>query len=314
MRNALREEKLMDIFSCKAVNKRLGKFSLSDISFSLEPGYILGLIGVNGCGKTTLIKTLTGIFMPDAADKFGSDVSISGISLLEQEKEYKERIAFIFNESLYDLVNLTSKEIGMLYGRHYPGFDMGKYMGLLEKFGIKPKQNISRLSMGQRIRQQLAFALSYDAKVYFFDEPTGNLDVEFREEFYGYMRELVADGDKSIIYATHLVEELEELADYILWLEKDDEEDDNSVSTVKYMGSIDDLKSKYRMVEAEEKVISAIPKEHIVGGRKRENHREFLVDASASYPDCPAVVKENWRYASLKEIMYYILTEEDRDD
>jgi ABC-2 type transport system ATP-binding protein len=301
----------MDIFTCKAVNKCLGNFSLSDISFSLEPGYILGLIGLNGCGKTTLIKTLTGIFMPDAADKFGSDVSIDGISLVKQEKEYKERIAFIFNESPYDLVNLTSKEIGMLYGRHYPGFDMGKYMGLLEKFGIKPKQNISRLSIGQRIRQQLAFALSYDAKVYFFDEPTGNLDVEFREEFYGYMRELAADGDKSIIYATHLVEELEELADYILWLEKDDEEDDNSVSTVKYMGSIDDLKSKYRMVEAEEKVIAAIPKEYMVGGRSRENHREVLVDATAIYP---AVVKENWRYASLKEIMYYILTEEDRND
>jgi ABC-2 type transport system ATP-binding protein len=58
---ALWEDKVMDIFTCKAVNKCLGNFSLSDISFSLEPGYILGLIGLNGCGKTTLIKTLTGI-------------------------------------------------------------------------------------------------------------------------------------------------------------------------------------------------------------------------------------------------------------
>ena len=82
------------------------------------------------------------------------------------------------------------------------------------------EKRLEELSKGQQIKMQLAFAKARDAKVFVLDEPAGNLDVKFREEFYNQMRNLVQDGQRSIVYVTHLVEELEQIADYVLWLEE----------------------------------------------------------------------------------------------
>ena len=149
--------------------------------------------------------------------------------------------------------------------------------------------------------------------MYFFDEPTGNLDAQFREVFYKYIREIVASGDKSVIYASHLVEEMEEFADYILWLKNEEES-----GKVKFYGDIDTLRNSYLLVEATEAVLDKIPKEIIVGGRKRENHSEMLIRVSDENNNRGKATKEqendkkiseeiknNSRYASLKEIMYY---------
>lgn len=94
--------------------------------------------------------------------------------------------------------------------------------------------NASDFSQGQKILLQLAFAQSYDAQVYFFDEPTGNLDVEFRDKFYETIRELAADENKCIIYATHLVEELEHFADIFYGCKRKTIAQANSI-TVRWM-------------------------------------------------------------------------------
>lgn len=297
------------LFSCAGVEKHIGDFGLENISFSLEPGYILGIIGRNGSGKTTLLRTLMGGYKADGlktdvesdkdtdGDKTTGDIIINGISLFDDVSKYKEQFAFVLNERPFDPM-LSAKGNGRLYGRYYETFDMDKYLRLLERFEIPEKQHTGDLSSGQQIKQQLAFAMSYDAKIYFLDEPTGNLDVKFRDEFYGYMREIVSDGTKSIIYASHLVEEMEEFADYILWLHAAD-----NVGTIKYLGNMDDLKERYRMVEADDDIIRLIPEDIIVGGRKRENHREMLIRKDTGI--CPKEVMASCRYADLKEIMYY---------
>ena len=102
----------------------------------------------------------------------------------------------------------------------------------------------------------------------FLDEPTGNLDVEFRDKFYETIRELAADENKCIIYATHLVEELEHFADYILWLQKKD----NSTSKF-YYGSLDELRDSYRLVSGEKALLERIPKELVVGGSFKRKAR-----------------------------------------
>lgn len=294
------------IFSCKHITQELEHFKLTDITFALEAGCILGVIGKNGSGKTTLLRTLMG--MPSTQ----GDAEIAGYSLRKDEKEYKKRMAYVLNESPF-LMNVNAVTNGRLFGRYYDSFNLERYEELLERYGIlehpeklqsvrQGKKNIqamNRLSQGQQIRQQLAFALSYDASVYFMDEPTGNLDVEFRDMFYEEIRKLVSDERKSVIYASHLVEEMEHFADYILWLREQ-----NGIGQIYFYGTVDALRDRYRIIEAEDEVLRDIPTERILGGRKETNHNEWLIDMEQY--ELPAAIREYARYPELKEIMYYV--------
>ena len=298
---------MKQLLSCKNLKKQTGIFQLSDISFELDSGCIMGVIGRNGSGKTTLLRTLMGSYRL-VNDMDCGDVLINDVSVTGDVKLYKEQIAFVLNDTPFKFL-ASSEDTGRLYGRYYNTFDFDKYMQLLTKFDVPPEKFIGHLSKGEQIKQQLAFALSYEAMVYFFDEPTGNLDVEFRNEFYGYIRKIVSTGTKSVVYASHLVEEMEEFADYILWLyqtediDRKTDETAEKVGRIKYFGSIDDMKEKYRIVEADASVVCRIPEHIIIGGKKKENHQELLIRFEADI--CPEEVLSACRYADLKEIMYY---------
>lgn len=294
------------IFSCRHITQEFEHFKLADITFALEAGCILGVIGRNGSGKTTLLRTLMGM------QSTQGDAKILGYSLQKDEKEYKKRIAYVLNESPFRM-NVNALTNGRLFGRYYDSFDLERYKELLERYeilehpeklqsvrqGKKNIQALNRLSQGQQIQQQLAFALSYDANVYFMDEPTGNLDVEFRDTFYEEIRKLVSDERKSVIYASHLIEEMEYFADYILWLREQ-----NGISQIYFYGTVDELRDRYRIIEAEDEVLRGIPSERILGGRKETNHNEWLIDVEQY--ELPASIRECARYPELKEIMYYV--------
>lgn len=294
------------IFSCRHITQEFEHFKLADITFALEAGCILGVIGRNGSGKTTLLRTLMGM------QSTQGDAKILGYSLQKDEKEYKKRIAYVLNESPFRM-NVNALTNGRLFGRYYDSFNLERYKELLERYeilehpeklqsvrqGKKNIQALNRLSQGQQIQQQLAFALSYDASVYFMDEPTGNLDVEFRDTFYEEIRKLVSDERKSVIYASHLIEEMEYFADYILWLREQ-----NGISQIYFYGTVDELRDRYRIIEAEDEVLREIPSERILGGRKETNHNEWLIDVEQY--ELPASIRKCVRYPELKEIMYYV--------
>lgn len=294
------------IFSCRHITQELEHFKLTDITFALDAGCVLGVIGKNGSGKTTLLRALMGM------QSTQGDAKILGYSLQKDEKEYKKRIAYVLNESPF-LMNVNAVTNGRLFGRYYDSFNLERYKELLERYGIldhpeklqsvrqgkKNIQALNRLSQGQQIQQQLAFALSYDASVYFMDEPTGNLDVEFRDTFYEEIRKLVSDERKSVIYASHLIEEMEYFADYILWLREQ-----NGISQIYFYGTVDELRDRYRIIEAEDEVLRGIPSERILGGRKETNHNEWLIDVEQY--ELPASIRKCVRYPELKEIMYYV--------
>lgn len=290
------------IINCNIVSKQCGEFRLENINFQLEPGYILGIIGVNGVGKTTLLRSILGSYLLDGEGNQGS-VTIAGKDSVKDIVEYKEQIAYVIQDTPFDMW-MTAVEIGRIYGRYYRSFDMEKYIELLREYqlpfeGREKSHMIKDMSLGQQIRQQLAFARAYDAKVYIFDEATGNLDVNFRESLYKEIRQLVSTEEKAVIYATHLVEEMEEFADYILWLQKQ-----NNVGCMRFWGSMDELKNQYRIIEADTDTLSRIPKDLNIGNRITETHNEALIYVDEY--DIPEDVMEYSRYATLKEIMYYV--------
>lgn len=285
-----------NFITVKKVTKSFRDYKLKDISFNVEQGCILGIIGRNGCGKTTLLRMMMGAYRFGNGDE--GDIFVDHISIKDNPVEYKQNSAFVLNETPFEL-SRSSIENGLIYGKYFKTFDMKKYRKLLSEFNVPKSEPIRKISKGQQIKQQLAFALSYDAKVYFLDEPAGNLDVEFRETFYRYLRKLTEDGTKSVIYTSHLVEELEEFADFILWIQRED-----NIGKVRYFGSTDDLKDRYRMVECDEEIQKLIDEKYIVGSSKSEHHSEILIRYKAD--KMSEEIKKYCRYAELKEIMYYI--------
>ncbi|MDE5777915.1 MAG: ABC transporter ATP-binding protein [Lachnospiraceae bacterium] len=295
------------MLQCDHVTKKVGNFLLWDIHFDLEPGYILGIIGSNGAGKSTLMRILLGSYKlynhtEDckcrtieaewmAANK--GDVFLNGASIRRNPREYKNQTAFVMNDSPFAL-GMSARDNGLAYGRYYGDFDFIRYEKLCREYGVSYNTVLKKLSKGEQIKQQLAFAMSHSACLYILDEPAGNLDIQFREEFYEIMRDIVKDGDKSIIYVSHLVEEMDVLADYILWIEKGKQ---------KSYGTLEELLDQYRLYSGPQGFLRSKEGYEVIGLQKKENHTEALV---WSQNGCfSGQVKSRSRRAALKEIMYY---------
>ena len=291
------------LFRCEGLTKKIGEYMLDDISFEIEPGMILGIIGINGSGKTTLIRTLTGSYRLDQSPEDKGEMWIGDKHFRKDQKEYRKSIAFIMQDIPFSK-NLYSKQVGELYGPYYDGYDQEKYFRLLDEYKVPEKNFISDMSAGQQIRLQLAFAMSHDAELYILDEPVGNIDPDFRDSFYGLLREITADEAKSVILSSHLVTELENIADSLLWIGQKEKK-----GYVRFLGTIDDLRESYRIVEAEPELVEKLPSDMIVGSSVRESHKEvmiYLPDGKDFRTRLGEELYSACRHADLQEIMYYV--------
>lgn len=209
-------------------------FSVKNLSFNLEAGYILGFIGANGAGKTTAIKSIMNLVHPD-----GGKVTIFGKDMYLHETELKQRIGFTVGAvDFYGYSKI--KKITAVYKRFYPAWNDEIYRSYLNKFNIDENKRVKELSSGMRVKLGITYALSYEASLLIFDEPTSGLDPVARDELLDLFREIVSNGDKSILFSTHITEDLDRCADYILFI-------DNG-QTVAF-DSKDDLLNKHVLVK-----------------------------------------------------------------
>lgn len=225
------------------VCKKLDKFSLENIDFKLEPGYIMGLIGRNGSGKTTLINTILGLYQ-----KTTGNVRICGHDLSLDESRAKGEIGFVLDENPF-LEDLSSLDNAKIYSPYYKNFDIDIFLKYCSRFDVDPKKKLKKLSKGTIIKFQLAFALSHDAKLFVMDEPASGLDPVFRRELMEIMYDAILNGDKSILFSTHLTEEIDMVADYVTILH----EGKQVISTSK-----EDLFESYRVVKGSEEKIQLL--------------------------------------------------------
>ncbi len=246
----------------KGVSKRLGSFQLENISLELPAGYICGLIGPNGAGKTTLIHLLLGLYVPNQGE-----VLIDGRNYRESEQEIREELGTVLLEELFDR-GLTLRQNGDKYGAFYRNYSPEVLEGYLRRFSLEPGRRYKELSKGEELKFQFAFALSHDAKLLILDEPTGNFDPAFRQEFFKVLKEFIADGDRSVILSTHLTDDLDRMADYICYLEKGQQ---------LFVGDVESLHDTYRLVVGEEYKIKLLRKEDIIHLEKGEYGARALV-------------------------------------
>lgn len=219
------------IIEVKGLTKKYASFAMKEVTFSLEPGYILGLTGRNGAGKTTLLRQLV---HPETAS--GGSVIINGIDARKNPLKAKQELGILMEDQPF-LLDMTLEMNGTLLGAFYEHFSMEKFFEYLKRFELNRGSVYRELSRGMRMKFQLAFALAHGPKLLLMDEATGGLDVVFRREFYYLLQEAVEQELVSVIIATHVTEDLDKVADYVAFME---------AGRMKFYESKEELCEKYR--------------------------------------------------------------------
>ena len=190
--------------------------ALRDITFQIPQGALVGCIGPNGAGKSTLVKILCGILKPDSGD-----VSVNGREPFSQRQEHVRHIGVVFGQRTqlwWDLpVSDTFDLLRALY--QVPGHRFNARQKLLvDRLGIGGilEQRVRELSLGQRMRCELAAALLHEPDVLFLDEPTIGLDAEAKLAVRELLRWLQQSGDVTTILTTHDLQDIEAVADRVL--------------------------------------------------------------------------------------------------
>ena len=189
-----------------------------DISFSCNPGEVVGLLGPNGAGKTTLLRIIAGIMEPTSGE-----VVINGLNYKDNDIEIKKQIAFLSgNTKLYK--DISAYELLSMCGEYY-GLDKKvieqRIEELAKRFSLNKflNQRISDLSTGQTQRVGIARCIVHDPKYYVFDEATSGLDIISSKVILDFIKNEKKKG-KGIIYSTHYMEEAENICDRVVLIHK----------------------------------------------------------------------------------------------
>lgn len=191
-----------------------GRFSVEDVTFTLERGYMLGLIGRNGAGKSTLLR----LIMQNLPRKHGT-LEIAGYNVATHASEAKRLLGYV-GEDFYFLPKESLRENGKIMGAFYPEFSMERFLELLGRFEVGAEKLGSQLSKGETTKAQLAFALAHKPELLLLDEPTGGLDPVVRREFLYVLQSELVEEKMGIIFSTHITEDLDKVADYVAMMEK----------------------------------------------------------------------------------------------
>jgi len=188
------------------------KFIVRNVNFTLDSGYLMCLIGKNGSGKSTLLQLLYGIMPVEQGNVLWFDYEI-----YDNSERVRQDIAYVGAETGFVESRTVTENVEFL-SLLYPKFNYEKWDDYLKRFGLENMSEVQRFtdfSTGQKRQIQLAFAMSRSPKLLLLDEPTANLDPVFRVEFMDLLQHLIATEEMSIIISTHILDDVEEIADYI---------------------------------------------------------------------------------------------------
>lgn len=240
----------MELLEVKNLSKHYKAFDLQDINFTLPKGYIMGYVGPNGSGKSTTLNLITNICKCSQGE-----IRIDGISCAEDAVAYKERIGYIGDE-FYFPDNFRVKNIRRVLKNFYPTFSAEKFNGFLRRWNLPEKKPIKDFSRGMKVMLMFASVLSRDTKLLVLDEATNGLDPVMRTEILELLQEYVMDGERSVIFSTHILSDLEQIADYIYFIHQG--------RTVLYDAK-DELIESYLLVKGERSEISGELEKALIG-------------------------------------------------
>jgi len=201
---------MRNILEVNGLVKRYPAFSLDSVSFSLPEGCVTGFIGTNGAGKTTTIRSILNLTHKDMGT-----IKIFGLDAGEHEQAIKDRIGIIMDGS-YFYKDLSMRDMKSIIAPAYSKWSDADYQSYMDKFDLDPKQKISTLSSGMRMKYALVLALSHQAELLIMDEPTSGLDPLVRSQFLEIIKEYMKNGGKGVFFSTHITSDLDKIADMLI--------------------------------------------------------------------------------------------------
>ena len=201
----------MDLVKCTNLTKKFdNKTILDNIKLTIKPNKIIGLLGKNGTGKTTLIKLINDLLTPTSGE-----ILING---KKPGPESKEIISYLPERTYLDK-SMTIKETLAFFSDFYQNFNINKAKKLLKDLDLNEEQKLSKMSKGMLEKLTLILVMSRKAKLYILDEPLGGVDPATRD----YILNTILtnfDEDASIIISTHLIEDIEKILDEVIFIDK----------------------------------------------------------------------------------------------
>lgn len=272
----------------KELCKSYKDFSLNNVSFSLPLGYIMGFVGQNGAGKTTTIRLILNMINRD-----GGEIKIFGLDNVRDEQKIKQDVAVVFDD-VYFVDSWKVRGVEKALKGFYNNWNSKLYKQYVDSFKLPMEKKVKELSRGMKMKLMLAVAMSHEAKLLIFDEPTSGLDPVARDELLEIMGKYIADGQKSILFSTHITSDLEKIADYITLIDN---------GNIFYSGTKDDLLESFCIVRGGPHDLTEGLKKNIIGLTKNIAGFAGLLPTSEMKHLAPEIVTET---PSIDEILISI--------
>src|SRR2546423_12112337 len=216
------------------LGRNFGKFeAVKGVDLKVLKGTVFGLLGVNGAGKSTIIKMLVGHLRPT----YGR-IRLLGRPLEEDPVEIRKRVAYVSeNRYLYDW--MTVAESLRFTRAFHANWADEKAESLLKRFSLPPEKKVRHLSRGNRARLCLLLALAFNPELIILDEPTSGLDPIVRRDFIENIVAEISEEGKTVLFSSHIVEEVERVADYVGIINEGE---------LLMVSSIDEIKASHKRV------------------------------------------------------------------
>ena len=276
-----------EVLRLENVNKKYPTFSLKDVSFSIEPGEIMGFIGRNGAGKTTTLKSIMNLIHYESGKITAFDTDMT-----ENELENKQRIGFALSELNY-YPNKTIRQLMNVTKRFYKNFDEQKFNEVCKLFNLNIDKKLEQLSSGMKVKYSVAIALSHQAELLILDEPTSGLDPVSRDEILDIFREIVRSGERAILFSTHITSDLDKCATNITYIHDGD---------IVYTGTKKEFVNSYLFVK--DKSMNKDLEKDYIAYKELDDRIEGLI--SVNKKDYFAGQNVEIREPDLEEIMVYL--------
>lgn len=272
------------MLSIRGLSKRYMNFSVEDVTFKVPDGTVVGLIGENGAGKSTIIKSVLGAVHPD-----GGEILVDGMPLDKLDRSGRQKISFVLDDMGLPM-ELTLSMLDKVLANIFEKWDSAKFKALVQKFGLPEKKMLKEFSKGMKMKATIAVALSYESNLLILDEPTSGLDPVVRDDILEMIYDYNRQNGRAALISSHITTDLEKICDYIIYIHG---------GKVIFNEEKDELLSRYAIYSTDEKQLAELDKTAVV----KVLHRDYGVDILASKEKMPRDFE--YRPVSLDDIMLF---------
>ncbi|MBV8630475.1 MAG: ABC transporter ATP-binding protein [Silvibacterium sp.] len=232
----------MTCIEARGLRKTFGpKVAVNGVDLLVEEGRIVGVIGPNGAGKTTTLNAILGL------TPYEGHLRVLGRDPWRERDQLMRDVCFIADVAVLPRWIRVSQTLDYVAGVH-PRFDRAKAEGFLGRTSIRPTHKVRELSKGMVAQLHLALVMAIDAKLMVLDEPTLGLDILYRKQFYDSLLNDYFDGNRTILVATHHVEEVEHVLTDLLFIRD---------GQIVFRAGMEELETRFREVTVNPEQLAA---------------------------------------------------------